>query len=102
MDLKIKQFVRGTLRYKGWKNAWGDIFSEVDTLDASIAEARLKEISDDLWDKYSYKDGEVDRVILTVELKVENELRWFGTNNILWILLEITKGALWRSWFHVQ
>ena len=70
--LKIKQFVRGTLRYKGWKNAWGDIFSEVDTLDASIAEARLKEISDDLWDRYSYKDGEVDRVILTVELKVEN------------------------------
>ena len=71
--LKIKQFVRGTLRYKGWKNAWGDIFSEVDTLDASIAEARLKEISDDLWDRYSYMDGEVDRVILTVELKVEND-----------------------------
>jgi saccharopine dehydrogenase (NADP+, L-glutamate forming) len=42
-------------------------------LDASIAEARLKEISDDLWDRYSYKDGEVDRVILTVELKVEND-----------------------------
>ncbi|MDC0182332.1 saccharopine dehydrogenase NADP-binding domain-containing protein [Candidatus Thioglobus sp.] len=71
--LKIKQFVRGTLRYKGWKNAWDDIFSEVDTLDASIAETRLKEISDDLWDRYSYKDGEVDRVILTVELKVEND-----------------------------
>ena len=71
--LKIKQFVRGTLRYKGWKNAWGDIFSEVDTLDASIAEARLKEISDDLWDRYSYKDGQFDRVILTVELKVEND-----------------------------
>ena len=29
--LQIKQFVRGTLRYKGWKNAWRDIFSEVDT-----------------------------------------------------------------------
>lgn len=71
--LQIKQFVRGTLRYKGWKNAWRDIFSEVDTLDASIAEARLKEISDDLWDRYSYMDGEVDRVILTVELKVEND-----------------------------
>ena len=70
--LNIKQFVRGTLRYKGWKNAWGKIFSEVDSLDSSIAEERLKEISDDLWNKYSYKDGEVDRVILTVELKVEN------------------------------
>ena len=71
-SLNIKQFVRGTLRYKGWKNAWGEIFSEVDSLDSSIAEERLKEISDDLWNKYSYKDGEVDRVILTVELKVEN------------------------------
>jgi saccharopine dehydrogenase (NADP+, L-glutamate forming) len=70
--LNIKQFVRGTLRYKGWKNAWGKIFSEVDSLDSSLAEERLKEISDDLWNKYSYKDGEVDRVILTVELKVEN------------------------------
>ena len=70
--LNIKQFVRGTLRYKGWKNAWGEIFSEVDSLDSSMAEERLKEISDDLWNKYSYKDGEVDRVILTVELKVEN------------------------------
>ena len=70
--LNIKQFVRGTLRYKGWKNAWGEIFSEVDSLDSSIAEERLKEISDDLWNNYSYKDGEVDRVILTVELKVEN------------------------------
>ena len=70
--LNIKQFVRGTLRYKGWKNAWGEIFSEVDSLDSSKAEERLKEISDDLWNKYSYKEGEVDRVILTVELKVEN------------------------------
>ena len=31
-----------------------------------------------MWDKYSYKEGEVDRVILTVELKVENgtEVVW--------------------------
>ena len=64
--------IRDRLRYKGWKNAWGEIFSEVDSLDLSKAEERLKEISDDLWNKYSYKDGEVDRVILTVELKVEN------------------------------
>ncbi|MGB0544942.1 MAG: saccharopine dehydrogenase family protein [Candidatus Pseudothioglobus sp.] len=71
-DLNIKQFVRGTLRYKGWKNVWQEIFSEVDSLDPASAEDRLKEISNDLWDKYSYKEGEVDRVILTVELKVEN------------------------------
>ena len=71
--LKIDQFVRGTLRYKGWKSAWSDIFSEVDSLDPARSEERLTEISDDLWNNYSYKEDEVDRVILTVELKVENE-----------------------------
>ena len=71
--LKIDQFVRGTLRYKGWKAAWADIFSEVDTLDSQEVEERLKILSDDLWKKYSYQEEEVDRVILTVELKVKND-----------------------------
>ena len=71
--LKIDQFVRGTLRYKGWKNAWADIFSEVDSLDPQEVEERLKILSDDLWKKYSYQEEEVDRVILTVELKVKND-----------------------------
>ena len=72
-DLKIEQFVRGTLRYKGWKSAWSNIFSEVDSLNSADSEARLKEISDDLWSNYSYKEDEFDRVILTVELKVKND-----------------------------
>ena len=71
--LKIDQFVRGTLRYKGWKNAWSAIFSEVDSLDPQEVEERLKILSDDLWKKYSYQEEEVDRVILTVELKVKND-----------------------------
>ena len=91
--LKIKQFVRGTLRYKGWKKAWREIFSEVDTLDASVAESRLKEISDDLWDKYSYKDGEVDRVILTVELKVENDSKVVWHKQFLMDTLGNQKGS---------
>jgi len=76
--LKIDYFVRGTLRYKGWKAAWTDIFSEVDSLDSQEVEERLKILSDDLWKKYSYKEGEVDRVILTVELKVkkDSEVVW--------------------------
>ena len=76
--LKIDQFVRGTLRYKGWKAAWADIFSEVDSLDSQEVEERLKILSDDLWKKYSYKEDEVDRVILTVELKVkkDSEVVW--------------------------
>ena len=77
-ELKIDHFVRGTLRYKGWKAAWTDIFSEVDSLDSQEVEGRLKILSDDLWKKYSYKEDEVDRVILTVELKVkkDSEVVW--------------------------
>jgi saccharopine dehydrogenase (NADP+, L-glutamate forming) len=76
--LNIKQFVRGTLRYKGWKNAWKDIFSEIDSLETTKAQSRLTELSEELWHNFAYKEGEVDRVILTVELKVENnsEIVW--------------------------
>jgi saccharopine dehydrogenase (NADP+, L-glutamate forming) len=77
-ELKIDHFVRGTLRYKGWKAAWADIFSEIDSLESQEVEGRLKILSDDLWKKYSYKEDEVDRVILTVELKVkkDSEVVW--------------------------
>jgi len=91
--LKINQFVRGTLRYKGWKNVWRDIFSEVDSLESSLAEDRLKEISDDLWNKYSYKEDEVDRVILTVELKVEKESQVIWHKQFLMDTLGNDKGS---------
>lgn len=91
--LKIDQFVRGTLRYKGWKDAWSDIFSEVDTLDPEIAEDRLKAISEDLWNKYSYRDEEVDRVILTVELKVKKGSKVIWHKQFLLDTLGNTKGS---------
>jgi saccharopine dehydrogenase (NADP+, L-glutamate forming) len=91
--LKIDQFVRGTLRYKGWKDAWSDIFSEVDTLDPEIVEDRLKAISEDLWNKYSYRDEEVDRVILTVELKVKNGSKVIWHKQFLLDTLGNTKGS---------
>ncbi|MCS5591119.1 MAG: saccharopine dehydrogenase NADP-binding domain-containing protein [Gammaproteobacteria bacterium] len=69
--INIQQFVRGTLRYQGWKGAWSDIFSEVDALDSDEAPERLNKISDELWSQYAFAKGERDRVILTVELKVQ-------------------------------
>ena len=91
--LKIDQFIRGTLRYKGWKDAWSNIFSEVDSLDPEVAEDRLKAISDDLWNKYSYGDEEVDRVILTVELKVKNESELVWHKQFLLDTLGNSKGS---------
>ena len=91
--LKIDQFVRGTLRYKGWKNAWSDIFSEIDSLDPQEVEERLKILSDDLWKKYSYQEEEVDRVILTVELKVKNDSEVIWHKQFLLDTLGNNKGS---------
>ncbi|MCV2874040.1 saccharopine dehydrogenase NADP-binding domain-containing protein [Defluviimonas sp. WL0050] len=65
---RVKEFVRGTLRLNGWTEAWADIFDE---LDAAPSNDRLKELSDELWEKYPLEEGEVDRVVLCVSLKVE-------------------------------
>jgi saccharopine dehydrogenase (NADP+, L-glutamate forming) len=69
--INIKQFVRGTLRYQGWKDAWSDIFSEVDSLNSDEAPEHLNKLSSQLWNQYAFAEGEQDRVILTVELKAK-------------------------------
>ncbi|NQU58711.1 MAG: saccharopine dehydrogenase NADP-binding domain-containing protein [Rhodospirillales bacterium] len=61
-DLQL--FVRGTLRLPGWKAAWADIFSVVET----GSDDSLKALSEQLWDKYAYGPGEEDRVVLYVSL----------------------------------
>ncbi len=68
---RIKEFVRGTLRLNGWSEAWADVFREIETLEGADGEARLKEMSDQFWRENAYEDGEPDRVVLCVSLKVE-------------------------------
>jgi saccharopine dehydrogenase (NADP+, L-glutamate forming) len=70
-DWRIKDFVRGTLRLNGWSEAWKDIFAEIETLEGEAGEARLKEMSDQFWQKHAYDEGEADRVVLCVDLKAE-------------------------------
>jgi len=64
----VKKFVRGTLRLNGWANAWKDVFTEVETLEGTAGDARLKEMSDQFWRDNAYDAGEPDRVILCVGL----------------------------------
>jgi len=70
----LQKFVRGTLRLSGWKKAWADIFAQVEHADASD----LKDLSDTLWQKYPYAEGEEDRVVLYVALsaKGKDEKEW--------------------------
>lgn len=72
----VRNFVRGTLRLNGWSEAWKDVFAEVERLETTPtdqAEARLREMSDTFWAENAYGEGEADRVVLCVDLKVEQE-----------------------------
>ena len=68
---RVKEFVRGTLRLNGWAEAWKDVFAEVETLEGAAGDARLKEMSDTFWAENAYAEGEPDRVVMCVSLKVE-------------------------------
>jgi len=70
---QVEQFVRGTLRLSGWTKAWEPIFKEIETMSDEDASARLTAMSDELWSKHAYAKGELDRVVLVVELEVQDE-----------------------------
>ena len=78
---KIKQFVRGTLRLKGWSKAWAGIFNEIETLHGVAGEKRLIEMSEQFWKDNAYSENEPDRVILCVDLKAEinKQIIWHKT-----------------------
>ncbi len=69
----VREFVRGTLRLNGWADAWKPVFEEIETLQGSAGEARLKEMSDQFWAENAYETGEPDRVVLCVSLKAEKD-----------------------------
>ncbi|MBU2971707.1 saccharopine dehydrogenase NADP-binding domain-containing protein [Pseudoalteromonas sp. C2R02] len=71
-DWNVQEFVRGTLRLNGWAQAWEKLFTEVDTLTGDAGMKRLQVISDELWAKHQYDEGESDRVVLSVELEVKD------------------------------
>ena len=70
---RVKEFVRGTLRLNGWKDAWADVFAEIETLSGPEGDKRLKEMSDGFWEENAYDEGEPDRVVMCVGLKAEKE-----------------------------
>ena len=79
----VDTFVRGTLRGNGWTEAWADIFNLIDSLEGAPAaqvEEKLTAVSDDLWQQHAYADGEADRVVLCVELKVTDP----DTGKVIW------------------
>ena len=69
----IEDFVRGTLRLNGWAKAWQDIFKTVGDATGAAGARRLAELSEELWQRHQYAEGEPDRVVLSVELGVKDK-----------------------------
>jgi saccharopine dehydrogenase (NADP+, L-glutamate forming) len=78
---RIKEFVRGTLRLKGWEDAWSEIFSKIEKLSGENSDEQLVKMSDQLWLENAYDKNEVDRVVLVVSLKASNgnKTKWHKT-----------------------
>ena len=70
---QVRDFVRGTIRLKGWQEAWDAVFREVETLHGAAGEARLAEMAEGFWQQNAYEPGEPDRVVLCVGLKAERD-----------------------------
>jgi len=68
----VNQFVRGTLRLSGWTEAWAHLFTEIESMNSKDMQSRLTNISDKLWKEHAYADGELDRVVMVVELEVRD------------------------------
>lgn len=76
---QVEQFVRGTLRLSGWTEAWSYLFKEIESMNEDDMQARLTKLSDGLWKKHAYAAGELDRVVLVVELEVQD-----GSGKVVW------------------
>lgn len=70
---QVQDFVRGTIRLKGWKQAWTPVFEEIETLQGPAGEARLAEMADQFWRANAYAPGEADRVVLCVSLRADRD-----------------------------
>ncbi|WP_299840652.1 saccharopine dehydrogenase C-terminal domain-containing protein [uncultured Paracoccus sp.] len=70
---QVDEFVRGTIRLKGWKEAWTPVFEEIETLQGEAGEARLRAMAEEFWRANAYAPGEADRVVLFVALKAERD-----------------------------
>ncbi|MBD1147490.1 saccharopine dehydrogenase NADP-binding domain-containing protein [Pelagibacterales bacterium SAG-MED31] len=64
---RTKEFVRGTLRLNGWKNAWSDIFKMLDNKSPELNK-QIDILGEELWKKHPYLQDEKDRVVLFVKL----------------------------------
>jgi len=74
MRWPLETFVRGTVRLDGWLDAWADVFPVL------ADDSRLDAVAADLARTHPMTEEDLDRVILSVALRVSGEdgPRWSG------------------------
>ena len=66
------------------EKAWQDIFQNIEDINIDSDLERLENLSNKLWNKYSYKENEEDRVVLNVSLKAsKNNIIKFDRSYLL-------------------
>jgi len=65
---KIKHFERGTIRLKGWTEAWQNIFHKINNKED------IEKLGSELWESNKYLPQEKDRVLLYVSLRAEDKI----------------------------
>ncbi|GAA1329549.1 saccharopine dehydrogenase C-terminal domain-containing protein [Saccharothrix algeriensis] len=73
-DWAPETFVRGTLRLKGWHEAWQPVFAELREPDPD----RITELAADLARRHPTTETDRDRVVLAVALHVQGAASWSG------------------------
>ena len=68
---KVEEFIRGTLRLNGWKEAWSEIFNMLDQKSDNLEEIISKK-GEELWRDNQYQKNEEDRVVLYVKLQANS------------------------------
>jgi saccharopine dehydrogenase (NADP+, L-glutamate forming) len=69
---RIREFLRGTLRLSGWKEAWAEVFAALEAPDDE-GETALRALAGRLGAENAYAPDEPDRVVLCVALEARRD-----------------------------
>ena len=90
---RADEFVRGTLRLAGWREAWQPVFAELEGGD----DARIGELAEELAARYPTTEADRDRVVLGVTLEVRHERGHSGLTGG-----SADGGAVWRGRYQLD
>jgi len=89
---RAEEFIRGTLRLDGWRDAWTEVFDELCRGD----DASIDSLADELARRYPSGPADRDRVVLAVRLEVTADGRRWAGHQLLDVCGDATETAMAR------